>query len=94
MWEFFENSEIYIRDVIIGAIAFILFPQNLHSPVDLENSSEQRKYISSILYKLKNIGKKSKKSRHLIQKGWLYEFLNLMNKFWWRIIKSSRIWAC
>ncbi|XP_016000543.2 leucine-rich repeat and IQ domain-containing protein 3 isoform X2 [Rousettus aegyptiacus] len=42
--------------------------KNLHSPVDLENSSEQRKYISSILYKLKNIGKKSKKSRHLIQK--------------------------
>lgn len=71
MWEFFENSEIYIRDVIIGAIAFILFPQNLHSPVDLENSSEQRKYVSSILYKLrtKNIGMKSKKSRHLIQKG-------------------------
>ncbi|XP_019499534.1 PREDICTED: leucine-rich repeat and IQ domain-containing protein 3 [Hipposideros armiger] len=41
----------------------------IHSPVDLENFSEQRKHVSSIAYELetKDIGIKSKKSRHLIQ---------------------------
>ncbi|KAM5270643.1 leucine-rich repeat and IQ domain-containing protein 3 [Hipposideros larvatus] len=41
----------------------------IHSPVDLENFSEQRKHISSIAYELetKDIGIKSKKSRHRIQ---------------------------
>ncbi|KAL2772365.1 leucine-rich repeat and IQ domain-containing protein 3 isoform 2 [Daubentonia madagascariensis] len=44
---------------------------NIYSPVDLKNSSEHRKHVSSILYELKtkDIGMKSKKSRHLIQKG-------------------------
>lgn len=52
-------------------IAFILFPQSLYSPVDLKNPREQRKHVSSIIYELKtqDIGIKSKKSRHLIQKG-------------------------
>ncbi|XP_012515106.1 PREDICTED: leucine-rich repeat and IQ domain-containing protein 3 [Propithecus coquereli] len=45
--------------------------QNIYSPVDLKNSNEHRKHVSSILYELKtkDIGRKSKKSRHLIQKG-------------------------
>lgn len=69
MWDFFENSKAYIRDIIIGDIAFILFPQNTNSPVGLENSSEQKKHVSSILYELqtKDTGIKSKQSRHLIQ---------------------------
>lgn len=52
-------------------IAFILFPQSIYSPVYLKNSGEQRKHVSSIMYELKTkeIGIKSKKSRHLIQKG-------------------------
>ncbi|XP_067582677.1 leucine-rich repeat and IQ domain-containing protein 3 [Pseudorca crassidens] len=37
---------------------------NIHSPVDLKYSSEQRKHVSSILYELK-----TGKPRHLIQKG-------------------------
>ncbi|XP_036112677.1 leucine-rich repeat and IQ domain-containing protein 3 [Molossus molossus] len=41
---------------------------NILSPVDLENSSKQRKHVSSLSYelKIKGIGKKS---RHLVQKG-------------------------
>ncbi|XP_044891949.1 leucine-rich repeat and IQ domain-containing protein 3 isoform X3 [Felis catus] len=44
---------------------------NILSHVDLKSSREQRKHVSSILYELKTkeIGKKSKTSRHLIQKG-------------------------
>ncbi|XP_072610975.1 leucine-rich repeat and IQ domain-containing protein 3 isoform X4 [Vulpes vulpes] len=44
---------------------------SLYSPVDLKNPREQRKHVSSIIYELKtqDIGIKSKKSRHLIQKG-------------------------
>ncbi|XP_058159345.1 leucine-rich repeat and IQ domain-containing protein 3 [Dasypus novemcinctus] len=44
---------------------------NIHSPVDFKSSSEQRKYISSILSELKtkDISIKSKKSRQLILKG-------------------------
>ncbi|XP_025273765.1 leucine-rich repeat and IQ domain-containing protein 3 isoform X1 [Canis lupus dingo] len=43
---------------------------SLYSPVDLKNPREQRKHVSSIIYELKtqDIGIKSKKSRHLIQK--------------------------
>lgn len=54
----------HIWDIIIVVIVFILFPQNIHSPVDLKFSSEQRKHVSSILYELK-----TGKPRHLIQKG-------------------------
>ncbi|XP_069334177.1 leucine-rich repeat and IQ domain-containing protein 3 [Eulemur rufifrons] len=44
---------------------------NIYSPVDLTNSSEHRKHVFPILYELKtkDICRKSKKSRHLIQKG-------------------------
>ncbi|XP_014938681.3 leucine-rich repeat and IQ domain-containing protein 3 isoform X1 [Acinonyx jubatus] len=44
---------------------------NILSHVDLKSSREQRKHVSSILYELKTkeICKKSKTSRHLIQKG-------------------------
>ncbi|XP_014643759.1 PREDICTED: leucine-rich repeat and IQ domain-containing protein 3 [Ceratotherium simum simum] len=44
---------------------------SIYSPIGLKTSSEQRKHVSSILYELKtkDIGIKSKKSRHLIQKG-------------------------
>ncbi|KAI5938213.1 Leucine-rich repeat and IQ domain-containing protein 3 [Manis javanica] len=44
---------------------------NINTPVDLKISGEQRRHVSSILYELKtkDTGIKSKKSRHLIQKG-------------------------
>ncbi|XP_034874163.1 leucine-rich repeat and IQ domain-containing protein 3 [Mirounga leonina] len=44
---------------------------SIHSPVYLKSSREQRKHVSSIIYELKTkeIGIKSKKSRHLTQKG-------------------------
>ncbi|XP_011363997.1 leucine-rich repeat and IQ domain-containing protein 3 isoform X1 [Pteropus vampyrus] len=66
--KFFKDLFFQPETNITGKLA--RWKHNLHSPVDLENSSEQRKYVSSILYKLKtkNIGMKSKKSRHLIQK--------------------------
>ncbi|XP_032157635.1 leucine-rich repeat and IQ domain-containing protein 3 isoform X2 [Mustela erminea] len=43
----------------------------IHSPVYLKNSREQSKHVSSIIYELKTkeIGIKSKKSRHLTQRG-------------------------
>nr|XP_044604942.1 leucine-rich repeat and IQ domain-containing protein 3 isoform X2 [Equus asinus]XP_044604944.1 leucine-rich repeat and IQ domain-containing protein 3 isoform X2 [Equus asinus] len=45
--------------------------RNIHSPIDLKTSSEQRKPVSSALYELKtkDIDVKPKKSRHLFQKG-------------------------
>nr|XP_044604945.1 leucine-rich repeat and IQ domain-containing protein 3 isoform X3 [Equus asinus] len=45
--------------------------KNIHSPIDLKTSSEQRKPVSSALYELKtkDIDVKPKKSRHLFQKG-------------------------
>ncbi|KAL4667991.1 hypothetical protein H8959_006680, partial [Pygathrix nigripes] len=44
---------------------------NIYYPVDLKTSSEHRKHVSSILCELKpkDLGMKSKTSRHLIQKG-------------------------
>ncbi|XP_039080133.1 leucine-rich repeat and IQ domain-containing protein 3 isoform X1 [Hyaena hyaena] len=48
-----------------------LWRHNIHSPIDLKSSRELRRHGSSLLYELKTkgIGKKSKRSGHLIQKG-------------------------
>ncbi|XP_004410891.1 PREDICTED: leucine-rich repeat and IQ domain-containing protein 3 [Odobenus rosmarus divergens] len=50
---------------------FTHWKHSIHSPVYLKSSREQRKHVSSIIYELKTkeIGIKSKKSRHLTQKG-------------------------
>ncbi|PNJ71861.1 leucine-rich repeat and IQ domain-containing protein 3 isoform X1 [Pongo pygmaeus] len=54
---------------IKGKLAY--WKHNIYYPVDLKNSSEHRKHVSSILCELKpkDLGMKSKTSRHLIQKG-------------------------
>ncbi|XP_006831153.1 PREDICTED: leucine-rich repeat and IQ domain-containing protein 3 [Chrysochloris asiatica] len=50
---------------------FTHWKHNIYSLVDLKHPSEQKKYVSSILSELKtkDIGIKSKKARHLVQKG-------------------------
>ncbi|KAL4830664.1 hypothetical protein H8958_001118 [Nasalis larvatus] len=50
---------------------FAYWKHNIYYPVDLKTSSEHRKHVSSILCELKpkDLGMKSKTSRHLIQKG-------------------------
>lgn len=76
MWEFFENSEIYVYMYMrLSLVSLLLFPQNMRFPAALEYSSKRKKQVSPLLYELKtkDIGKKQ---RHLIQKGLLYEFLN------------------
>ncbi|XP_035107770.3 leucine-rich repeat and IQ domain-containing protein 3 isoform X1 [Callithrix jacchus] len=54
---------------IKGKLAY--WKHNIYYPVDLKNSSEHQKHVSSVLCKLnpKDIDMKSKTSRHLIQKG-------------------------
>ncbi|XP_007947821.1 leucine-rich repeat and IQ domain-containing protein 3 [Orycteropus afer afer] len=63
--DLFFKPETHIKET------FTHWKYNIHFPVDFTRSNEQRKYISSILSELKtkDTGIKSKKSRHLIQKG-------------------------
>lgn len=60
----------HIKEILLLSLLFFS-PQNINTPVDLKISGEQRRHVSSILYELKtkDTGIKSKKSRHLIQKG-------------------------
>ncbi|KAI2517582.1 LRRIQ3 isoform 10, partial [Pan troglodytes] len=59
---------------------------NIYYPVDLKNSSEHRKHVSSILCELKpkDLGMKSKTSRHLIQKD--------LKKYIKDIVKKNLLW--
>ncbi|XP_053448739.1 leucine-rich repeat and IQ domain-containing protein 3 [Nycticebus coucang] len=63
--DIFSKSETHIK----GKLA--RWKHNVYPPVDFKNYSEYIKHVPSILYELKtkDIGMKSPKSRHLIQKG-------------------------